>query len=52
MTAESPFFRANTSGHAATSKKKRRRGGTPRGARPRRLTRQRAPRTSRVALHL
>ena len=32
--------------------KKSRRGGTPRGIRPRRLTRQRAPRPSRVAFYL
>jgi hypothetical protein len=34
------------------SKKKSRRGGTPPGIPPRRLTRRRAPRRSRVALHL
>ena len=33
-------------------KQKSRRGGTPEGIRPRRLTLQRAPRQSRVALHL
>ena len=33
-------------------KQKSRRGGTPEGVRPRRLTRQQAPRPSRVALHL
>src|SRR5205085_11014916 len=33
-------------------RKKSRRGGTPEGVRPRRLTRQQAPRSVRVALHL
>src|SRR5208337_1226177 len=37
---------------ASSGEKKSRRGRTPSGIRPPRLTRQRAPRTSRVALHL
>ena len=35
-----------------TGNKKSRRDGTPEGIRPRRLTRQRAPRHGRVALYL
>jgi hypothetical protein len=52
MTAPSGICQRSRPFGVGAAKKKSRRGRTPWGIRPRRPTRQRAPRPSRVALHL